>query len=328
LAANPVGELVEEGLFTSITADLGVDDDTIRGSLIQKAEDFLGNRGGKLGKAVATGLKELYMLPGSKGYQAAVAATQYGDFVARYTKYKYDTEVGKKVSAPTPAQQEKAVQLRNRIEETERIVKALKEGNQEQIARYKAEIARGKDLLTFSIPSIQDRVQIDNDLRRLTRELRDLERDRGPVELEKEIKQLTTELERLTRNVGITHRRSTKAEAINEALAAFIYYDIPQPKYLQALNDSGLVMFTKFFLRIQPIVARMYSQNPASAVAVLLLQKNLLGSPFNENIMNYGMGDGLTNKFTNPLNLPGKVTNTLNPLEPAALDWLLGPFGL
>jgi len=216
LAANPVGLLVEEGLFTSITADLGVDDDTIRGSLIQKAEDALGNRGGKLGKAVARGLKELYMLPGSKGYQAAVAATQYGDFVARYTKFKYDTQVNKK----------------------------------------------------------------------------------------------------------------SQQVAINEALAAFIYYDIPQPKYLQALNDSGLVMFTKFFLRIQPIVAKMYSQNPVSATSVLLLQKQLLASPFNENIMNYGMGDGLTNKFTNPLNLPGKVANTLNPLEPAALDWLFNPFGL
>jgi hypothetical protein len=158
--------------------------------------------------------------------------------------------------------------------------------------------------------------------------LRDLERDRGPVELEKEIKQLTTELERLTRNVGITHRRSTKAEAINEALAAFIYYDIPQPKYLQALNDSGLVMFTKFFLRIQHIVARMYSQNPISATSVLLLQKAVLPNPFDDNIINFGMGDGLGNKFNNPLNLPGKAWNTLDPTEPALLQWVLPPFGL
>lgn len=216
LAANPVGQLVEEGLFTSITADLGVDDDTIRGSLIQKAEDALGNKGGKAGKVAAHVAKEAYMLPGSKGYQAAVAATQYGDFVGRYVKFKYDTQVNK----------------------------------------------------------------------------------------------------------------MDKEQAINEALAAFIYYDIPQPKYLQALNDSGLVMFTKFFMRIQHIVARMYSQNPASAFSVLALQKGLLPDPFNENIMNYGMGDGLTNKWNNPLNLPGKAWNTLNPTEPALLQWILNPFGL
>ena len=216
LNTNPVAGLVRDGLFTSITADLGVDDDTVRGSLIQKAEDALGNKGGRLGKGVAHLVKEAYMLPGAKGYQAAVAATQYGDFVARYVKFKYDTQVNKK--------------------------------------------------------------------------------DRN--------------------------------QAINEALAAFIYYDIPQPKYLQALNDNGLVMFTKFFLRIQPIVARMYTQNPVSAFSILALQKSLLPAPFNENIMNYGMGDGLTNKWNNPLNLPGKVWKTLNPTEPALLQWILNPFGL
>jgi hypothetical protein len=216
MAANPVAQLVADGLFTSITADLGVDDDTIRGSLIQKAEDALGNKGGKYGQAAAALAKELYMLPGSKGYKAAIAATQYGDFVARYTKFKYDTQVNK-----------------------------------------------------------MDREQ-----------------------------------------------------AINEALAAFIYYDIPQPKYLQALNDNGLVMFTKFFLRIQHIVARMYSQNPISATSVLLLQKAVLPNPFDDNIINFGMGDGLGNKFNNPLNLPGKAWNTLDPTEPALLQWVLPPFGL
>lgn len=156
------------------------------------------------------------MLPGSKGYQAAVAATQYGDFVGRYVKFKYDTQVNKK--------------------------------------------------------------------------------DRN--------------------------------DAINEALAAFIYYDIPQPKYLQALNDSGLVMFTKFFLRIQPIIARMYTQNPVSAFSVLALQKSMAPGSFSDNIMDYGMGDGLTNKWNNPLNLPGKAWDTLNPTEPALLQWILNPFGL
>jgi hypothetical protein len=214
--ANPVADLVRDGLFTSITADLGVDDDTIRGSLIQKAEDAVGNKGGRLGKGAVHLAKELYMLPGSKGYQAAVAATQYGDFVARYIKFKYDTQVNK-----------------------------------------------------------------------------------------------------MDRNA-----------AINAALASFIYYDIPQPRYLQALNDNGLVLFTKFFLRIQHVIARMYTQNPASATGVFLLQNALLAKPFSENILNYGMGDGLTNKWNNPLNLPGKAWDTLNPMEPSLLQWIFNPFGL
>jgi hypothetical protein len=280
LAANPVGQLVEEGLFTSITADLGVDDDTMRGSLIQKAEDALGDKGGKVGKAAAHIVKEAYMLPGSKGYQAAVAATQYGDFVARYTKYMYDTKVGKPVSKFSDAQQVLINKLTHSIELNERTYDALPE--QERETSFIAE---------------------------------ELVRQRN-------------ELERVKKGGKITHVRSEKGEAINEALAAFIYYDIPQPKYLQALNDNGLVMFTKFFLRIQSIVARMYSQNPVSAFSVLALQKGMLPQPFSENIMNYGAGDGLTNKFNNPLNLPGKVANTLNPAEPALLQWVFNPFGL
>jgi hypothetical protein len=214
LQANPVGKLVEEGLFTSITSDLGVDDDTMRGGLIQKIEDLAS--GQRVPKAVVAGIKELYMLPGSKGYKAAVAATQYGDFVARYIKVKYDTQ------------------------------------------------EKGVDPTT----------------------------------------------------------------AIRDSLAAFIYYDIPQNKYLQAANDFGPIMFTKFFFRIQSVVARMYSKNPASATAVLMFQRNLLPQPFDENIANYGLGTGLTDKPTAPWNLPGKAADVLDPTSPASLAWLLNPLGL
>ena len=213
IQANPVGKLVEEGLFTSIASDLGVDDDTIRGSFIQKIGDLAS---GKVSKGVVTGVKELYMLPGSKGYKAAVAATQYGDFVARYIKVKYDVQ------------------------------------------------ERGHEPIT----------------------------------------------------------------ALRDALASFIYYDIPQNKYLQAANDFGPIMFTKFFFRIQSVVARMYSQNPASATAVLMLQRGLLPKPFNENIANYGLGSGVTDKPTAPWNLPAKAYNTLDPTEPAAMAWLFNPLGL
>lgn len=216
LDANPVSSLVRDGLFTSITADLGVDDDTIRGSLIRKAEDAIGNKGGKVGRGAAYLAKEAYMLPGSKGYKAAVAATQYGDFVARYVKFKYDTQVNKK----------------------------------------------------------------------------------------------------------------EREAAINEALSAFVYYDLPQPRYLQALNDTGLVMFTKWFLRTQHIILRLFQKNPVSAIGVLGLQSHFLPKPFNENVLNYGLGDGLSHKFNNPLTLPFKPLEVLNPLEPAGLQWLLNPFGL
>ena len=210
LQANPVGKLVEEGLFTSIASDLGVNDDTIRGSMIQKLED---KATGRLSKGAMKLAKEAYMLPGSKGYKAAVAATQYGDFVARYIKVKYNTT------------------------------------------------KRGVDPDT----------------------------------------------------------------AIRDALASFIYYDIPQNKYLQAANDYGPMMFTKFFFRIQHVVAKLYSENPISATSVLMLQR-ALPQPFDENIMNYGLGEGGLSKIT--LNVPGKMAEVLDPTEPAAWQWLTNPLGL
>jgi hypothetical protein len=210
---NPVTPLIDEGLFTSITSDLGVNDDTIRGTLINKAID---KSQGIVPRAVVKGVQEAYMLPGSMGYKAGVAATQYGDFVARYIKYHWDTQVK-----------------------------------------------------------------------------------------------------------GVEH-----VPAIRDALAQFIYYDIPQSQYLQAMNDYGGIMFTKFFLRIQPIVAKMFSQNPVGAVTVVMMQSHMLPKPFDENIFHYGLGSGVTSKPTMPWNIPGRAFDTLNPAKPAALDWLLNPFGL
>jgi hypothetical protein len=207
IEANPVGPLVEdEGMFTSIAEDLGADDDTVRGHLINRAID---KTKGIVPDPIITAVKELYMLPGSKGYQAGVAATQYGDFVARYIKFNYDTKV----------------------------------------------------------------------------------------------------------------RKMEKAEAVKLALTTFIYYDIPQNVYLQYANDTGFLMFTKFFLRIQHVVARLYTENPVSAFAVLGLQSALLPSPFDENIMNYGFGDGMWQKPT--LNPVGKAWDTLNPGSPALIPWIM-----
>ena len=208
---NPVHYLVEQGLFTSITEDIGIDEKTIRGSLLTKAVD---KTAGKVPKSVVRGVQELYMLPGSTGFKLAVAATQYGDFVGRFIKYNYDTQINK----------------------------------------------------------------------------------------------------------------MSKYDAINSSLAAFIYYDIPQNKNLQYLNDTGFLMFTKFFFRIQHIVARMYVNNPVSAFGSLAIQQALFPKPFNSNIAEYGLGSGLTHKPS--LNPFMKAGDTLNPSQPALLDWVFSPFGL
>ena len=72
-----------------------------------------------------------------------------------------------------------------------------------------------------------------------------------------------------TKKKGMSH-----AEALFESHEAFINYEVPSNKALQFLNDIGLVMFTKYYLRIQRVIYILLRKHPAS----VLLQSYLLGS--------------------------------------------------
>ena len=67
-------------------------------------------------------------------------------------------------------------------------------------------------------------------------------------------------------------RKHTDAAAMKIVLDAFINYQNPDSKVLQWLNDMGLVMFTKFFLRIQRVVGHLISRHPVELVSSLLGQ--------------------------------------------------------
>lgn len=208
LRHNPVGHLVQEGLFTSIVEDVSSDEDTYREWIVGSALDKL--KGPFPGRAVQLA-KEAYMVPGSNAFNMAIAATQYGDFIGRYVKFKYDTEVKK-------------------------------------VAEH---------------------------------------------------------------------------EAIANALASFIYYDMPQNRWLQLMNDNGFLMFTKFFLRIQPVIARLFQENPGKATGVLLAQQALM-SPFDENIGKYALFAGGDHRFEA---IPLLHLEKLEPTHPSLFQWLW-PIGL
>ena len=72
-----------------------------------------------------------------------------------------------------------------------------------------------------------------------------------------------------TKKKGMSHE-----EALFESHEAFINYEVPSNKTLQFLNDIGLVMFTKYYLRIQRVIYILLRKHPAS----VLLQSYLLGS--------------------------------------------------
>lgn len=59
--------------------------------------------------------------------------------------------------------------------------------------------------------------------------------------------------------------------AIQEASDAFVNYDIPMPKGMQYLDDMGVVMFTKYFMRIQRVLLKLTREHPTRVLAHLLL---------------------------------------------------------
>jgi hypothetical protein len=69
----------------------------------------------------------------------------------------------------------------------------------------------------------------------------------------------------------------SNAEAIRRASQAFVNYDIPTNRTVQWMNDKGLFMFTKYYIRIQKTLLMLFREQPARALGVLMLGEFLSG---------------------------------------------------
>ena len=61
----------------------------------------------------------------------------------------------------------------------------------------------------------------------------------------------------------------SKEEAIQDASDAFINYDIPMHQSLQYMDDMGLLPFTKYFLRIQKVLSKLFMDNPGRVLMAM-----------------------------------------------------------
>lgn len=61
----------------------------------------------------------------------------------------------------------------------------------------------------------------------------------------------------------------SKDDAIRYASDAFVNYDIPSHRSVQYLNDMGVVMFTKYYMRIQKVLMRLFRENPARGLMMI-----------------------------------------------------------
>jgi len=123
------------------------------------------------------------------------------------------------------------------------------------------------------------------------------------------ITQLSDFVARYTLYQHLTNRKTdplSKTDAIQEASDAFVNYDIPMHRGLQYADDMGILMFTKYYLRIQRVLLKMARDNPARVLGTLLLNNYMdlgsivLDSAFTTRIGNNPFGLGA-------LNFPGTL---------------------
>ena len=88
--------------------------------------------------------------------------------------------------------------------------------------------------------------------------------------------QLSDFVARYTLFQHLTTRKDSpmgKAEALDLVEEAFVNYDRPSHRMLAAANDRGLVMFTKYYLRIQKVIAKLFHDKPGRGLALVTLSK-------------------------------------------------------
>lgn len=89
-----------------------------------------------------------------------------------------------------------------------------------------------------------------------------------------QITQLSDFVARYTLYQHLTTRKDnplSKDDAIAEASDAFVNYDIPMYRGMQYADDMGVIMFTKYFLRIQRVLLKLARENPARVFATIAL---------------------------------------------------------
>ena len=87
-----------------------------------------------------------------------------------------------------------------------------------------------------------------------------------------------------------------QSEIFKELSESFVPYDVPSHRMMEALNSVGLLMFTKFVLRIQKPLFEAIKENPSNAMLLWLFDYFFEG-------LTVITESSFVNRFYNPLNL-------------------------
>lgn len=191
-----------------------------------------------------------------------------------------------------------------------RLATGFTQGNdaeiQHEITRLEDAIARNpvKELIDAGLmPTIVEDVAIEDDLysykAAFTRKVDELTQNVNPrvLSVAKQIymthdtgmyqflsrtTQLSDFVARYTLFQHLTTRKRdplSRSDAIQRASDSFVNYDIPMQRQLQYLDDMGVMMFTKYFLRIQRVLFRLVKEHPLQMLMMVGLHNYLGGLP-------------------------------------------------
>lgn len=94
--------------------------------------------------------------------------------------------------------------------------------------------------------------------------------------------QLSDFMARYTQYQHLVSRKESplsKADAMQQASDDFVNYDIPMPRRMQYLDDTGIFMFTKYFMRIQKVILRLTREKPGRVLGALALDQFMALGP-------------------------------------------------
>lgn len=91
IATNPIKELVDEGIFQSITEDVELDTDIYdaKSKIVSKLKPIIDK---VTGTPIETGYRYGYLTHDTKPYQLLLKGTQYSDFIARFALYQHSMD--------------------------------------------------------------------------------------------------------------------------------------------------------------------------------------------------------------------------------------------
>ncbi len=110
----------------------------------------------------------------------------------------------------------------------------------------------------------------------------------------------------------------SKEAAVQLVSDAFINYDVPSHRLMQYANDTGLIYFSKYYLRIQKVITHLYRENPGRALMLLT------AGHFFDSVPTL-MDSAAVHRMGNPFSTGAlKYVTTLD--ETASINALMTPF--